>query len=261
MVYGTRVNTTILFVIPVFNEAKRWKESYFLQLASSMRVKADFLFVNDGSSDDSLDLVKAACEKSENFSFLTLDRNSGKAESIRQGFLFGISKGYSGVGFLDADGAFEAEDVIRIADLFVRKILEKGELQAIWSSRIALAGREIRRSKSRHLIGRVISKVIAGLSCPMPWDTQAGLKVFLVDDRFVSVTRDKFKTRWLFEVEIIQRHLRLFGNSIGIWEEPLDYWYDISGSKITVKQYLVISAEVLFIVYENFKLKLRVRRV
>lgn len=248
------MNSGILLVIPVFNEANRWNNDYFLRLASEVQGGADFLFVNDGSSDTTQILIEELCSKSGRFNFLVSERNLGKAESVRNGFLFGISKGYQGVGFLDADGAFHSVDVVKIVKLFSDKTSSNQEFKAIWSSRISLAGRSIKRSKLRHLFGRLISTLIVGGSGFMPWDTQSGLKIFMVDHNFVTIISERFRTRWFFEVELIQRHKKVFSINLNVWEEPLDYWSDIKGSKINLKQYFFIFAEVLFIVMKNFEL-------
>jgi hypothetical protein len=168
--------------------------------------------------------------------------------------LFGVSEGYQGVGFLDADGAFNSVDIAKIVMLFNEKTSSNQDIKAIWSSRISLAGRNIRRSGLRHLMGRLVSTLIRGFSGFMPWDTQAGFKIFLVDREFTTIISERFKTRWFFEVELIQRHFNLFGINLNVWEEPLDHWSDIKGSKINLKQYFLIFAEILFVVSKNFEL-------
>ena len=65
-----------------------------------------FLFVNDGSSDNTASVLEELRSKYPEFvTSLSLEENSGKAEAIRKGVL-SISQGnidYDYVGFMDAD--------------------------------------------------------------------------------------------------------------------------------------------------------------
>ena len=245
------MSKTILLLIPVFNEAPRWNEDYFISISTALSENVDILFLNDGSTDTSLEKIQVLCNKSEAFKFLSSARNAGKAETIRKGIIYGITHGYNLVGFMDADGAFEAGDVVRIMNVSAERILDSRKYQAIWSSRIKLAGRTIKRSGTRHFIGRLISNLIGVFSGNRPWDTQSGLKVFHLDDKFVQIVQTEFKTRWFFEVEIMQRYSQKFGIEFKVWEEPLDYWSDIRGSKINLGQYPRIFCEILFVFYGN----------
>jgi len=53
-------------------------------------------------------------------------------------------------GFVDADGAFNRIDVERILTEFDKYVMQS-HFDAVWSSRVALAGRSIDRQTSRHL--------------------------------------------------------------------------------------------------------------
>lgn len=74
-------------VIPVYNE-----ESSLLSLVERIReqlqqvyVRAEVLFVDDHSTDDSPSLLKAACAQNEGFRYLRLARNSGSHVAILAG--------------------------------------------------------------------------------------------------------------------------------------------------------------------------------
>ncbi len=64
----------------------------------------DFLFVNDGSSDNTASILKALSAKNDNFSFLDLKENQGKAGAIREGALsLQENNSYNFIGYFDAD--------------------------------------------------------------------------------------------------------------------------------------------------------------
>ena len=72
-------------VLPVYNEesgipALLGRLEKLLQ--NNKDVKAEIIFVDDHSTDDSPALLKAACEKSENYRYLRLARNSGSHVAI-----------------------------------------------------------------------------------------------------------------------------------------------------------------------------------
>jgi glycosyltransferase involved in cell wall biosynthesis len=103
-------------VVPVYNEELRWRSSYFNEIAALDKVK--LLFVNDGSQDGTISLIKQISEEFINVSYLDLENNSGKAEALRLGLLKLTSQPeIKLIGFLDADGAFAASDISRILKL------------------------------------------------------------------------------------------------------------------------------------------------
>jgi dolichyl-phosphate beta-glucosyltransferase len=247
------MGSEVLIVIPVFNEYERWDDHYFKSLPTDAPKGSRFIFVDDGSDDGSLDLIINFCESSESYSYISCEINGGKSEAVRIGMLQGVDAGYSGIGFLDADGAFEASDIARILYLFEEKCLGTNAWKAVWSSRIDLAGRNIVRNGKRHFIGRLISKIICMFIEDSPWDTQSGFKIFRVDNELKMVLNRPFRTKWFFEIEILQRYVAKFGSPLTIWEEPVNSWKDVKGSKIVLKRMPSIFLEILKIVYENYR--------
>jgi glycosyltransferase involved in cell wall biosynthesis len=248
------VDESILLVIPVFNEEKRWNEEYFLELASKSDNRLKYIFVDDGSTDNSKNLIRALCDKSDRFFYRFSDSNQGKGEAIRNGFSYGVTENYSGIGFLDSDGAFSTRDINRISTVFIEKCLKHDDFQAIWSSRISLAGRRIERSNRRHVLGRLISKIVSPFTSGIPWDTQSGFKIFKNNPGLRELVSQRFQSKWLFEIEMLQRYIVSSGTTMKIWEEPLDSWHDVKGSKIQGKQYVIILAEITLIFSRNLNI-------
>lgn len=72
---------TITLLIPAYNEAPVLPKlfSRLEQLAKSTpKYKFEFLFVNDGSRDDTLDIIKQEAAKNPKISYINLSRNFGK---------------------------------------------------------------------------------------------------------------------------------------------------------------------------------------
>ena len=95
-------NYDFTIVVPVYNEEEnmdRLKEilSSYVQFSS---VKSCVLFVNDGSTDNSKELMAEICQKYRNFFFISFARNAGLSAAIKAGFDLAQSPF---VGYIDAD--------------------------------------------------------------------------------------------------------------------------------------------------------------
>ncbi len=103
-------NYRFTILSPVFNE-----EGNIARLASeldaflkvSIEPSVCVLFVNDGSADASLELIKKECAQREHFYYLSLAKRSGLSGAIKAGFDYCCSE-Y--VGYIDADLQTAPED-------------------------------------------------------------------------------------------------------------------------------------------------------
>lgn len=231
-------------IVPCFNEASRWNDAYWRQLFELPDVH--WTFVDDGSTDGTAtQLARTAAHGPA--TVLTVWPNGGKAEAVRRGMLAALNDGTDGVGFMDADGAFHIDDVAYLIQSFRQHVLVGRDFDAVWSSRVALAGRGIERHASRHYIGRIVATILSQGEDQMPYDTQSGLKFFAPSDRFRQVLNEPFRTRWVFELEILSRWRASTGEHLRVWEEPLSQWQDIAGSKVRGVELLRIARELLVI--------------
>lgn len=252
-------NRSIGLVIPVYNEASRLDLTYLSEIAKIPELF--LLFVDDGSTDSSSDLLISNFEKFSNVEILKLDLNSGKSEAVRQGWLFfNRSEHREILAFLDCDGAFSLKDILRCIAK-AREILRSQEsankdsqlvgFEALWTSRLNIAGRSIERSRKRHVAGRIFTKIIGLVFKKLPWDTQSGLKFFINDKNFQSTIEERFITRWLFEIEILLRFENLNLRPYLIWEEVLDQWKDVGGSKIKASHTFLIFIQFLRLIRQH----------
>ncbi|MDO8308375.1 MAG: glycosyltransferase [Actinomycetota bacterium] len=225
-----------LIIVPCYNEQARWQPEYWREILEDVSIHV--LFVDDGSSDGTWDCIEAACSHPRARS-LRLERNVGKGEAVRLGLLAGLDERPDVIGYLDADGAFPSAEVIRLASEAQGMLLrEHPSFDAIWSSRVMLAGRDIHRRASRHYIGRLLTTAIYPLHGYDIYDTQSGFKLFRAAGPLRSCLTTPFATRWFPDVEILQRWMRTGGSQLRVWEEPVLGWQDIAGSKVNRKQYV-----------------------
>jgi len=93
---------TLTIIVPVYNEednlARVEKElSNYLDISSA---KASVLFVNDGSSDKSQEVILDICQRNQTFSYLSFKENRGLSAALKAGFDHVQS---DLVGYIDSD--------------------------------------------------------------------------------------------------------------------------------------------------------------
>jgi glycosyltransferase involved in cell wall biosynthesis len=233
-------------IIPCYNEAGRLNVPEFLEWAGRTH-DLHFLFVDDGSTDGTggiLDHLSRACPGQ--IRHITMERNRGKAEAVRRGFLESFDSGFEFIGYWDADLATPLETIRRFHEL-----LEVREVDGVIGSRVMLLGRHIRRNPFRHYLGRVFA-TCASLAIGLPvYDTQCGAKIFRNTERLRQVFRTPFRVKWTFDVEILARFLlleRVFGGPSTrdrFVEYPLERWDDVPGSKLKTGDFFRGAWEIL----------------
>lgn len=219
----------IRVVIPCFNEAARLKSEEFSQILTQS--SASLVFVNDGSSDKTLELLKVFREQYPGrVEIVNLIQNMGKGEAVREGLKFAIKNGASWIAYIDADMATPASEVLRIIGM-----IEGSPYKVFMGSRVRLLGTEIIRNPWRHYFGRVFATLASmTLKCPV-YDTQCGAKFFKVTDALKMSLQRPFMSRWIFDVELLGRLLKDGGYGIEDFKEvPLLIWRDVAGSKVTL---------------------------
>ena len=240
-----------LIVVPCFNEEDRLDASRFLEFVDT-EPQLDFLFINDGSTDNTKEILKAAAFKADRINVLTLKNNCGKAEAVRQGFITSIDKQFKYIGFWDADLATPLEEIGTLVE-----IAEKYRAKVVIGSRVKIMGSRIqRKSILRHYAGRVF----ATLSClwihENIYDTQCGAKVFLNDECLEQVFKEKFCVSWIFDLEVIVRYAiisRKHGRkTLDEWlvEVPLKRWDDVAGSKLRIGNYFFAGVDFCRLIYK-----------
>lgn len=229
----------IHLVIPCYNEAERLPQEAFVEFAIANDVQ--FIFVNDGSRDETLAVLQALCRRMpDRMDWLDLPQNQGKAEAVRQGFLKALEHGAEFIGFWDADLATPLDSVRDYMAVFD----EKPGLEMVFGSRVKLLGWDIERAKSRHYSGRVFATVVSTILRMPIYDTQCGSKIFKVTEGTPVVFGEPFLSRWVFDVEILAREQQRRWESPELprieevlFEMPLRAWRDVAGSKLKLRDF------------------------
>lgn len=250
------MQTTI--VVPCFNEAKRLDSEAFLGFIQQQGC-IRFLFVNDGSTDGTLQRLHALKERDPaRIDVLSLEKNSGKAEAVRQGMLRASERGAKYAAYWDADLATPLEEIPKF-----REILEDNpKLVLVMGSRIRLLGRDIERTATRHVLGRGFASA-ASLALKLKvYDTQCGAKMFRVSPEIRQVFSDPFCSRWIFDVELLARMIAQtqVGNLSPaeeiICERPVSRWKDVKGSKLKAFDFALAFKELL-VIFTKYRLGAR----
>lgn len=237
---------SITVVVPCYNEAARLPADAFRTFAEQ-HSKVRILFVNDGSTDDTELVLQDLAAERDQFATISLERNSGKAEAVRQGMLAAFSGGARYVGFWDADLATPLDDIPTFASL----LDSRPDIEMVFGARVNLLGRSIKRKAIRHYLGRVFATVASTMLGIAIYDTQCGAKLFRVSDNLVEAFQEPFISKWVFDVEIIARLLRSRRESdlppVGevIYEYPLQVWEDVAGSKIRQRDFIVVASDLM----------------
>lgn len=200
------------------------------------------MFVNDGSSDATELVIASLIRDHANAHTLTLSRNSGKAEAVRQGVLWALETADPDcVGYLDADLSTPVREFARL----VSRLDQQSELEIVMGSRIQRLGVRIRRNPLRHYLGRVAATAISLVLRLAVYDTQCGAKLFR-SSLATGIFSQPFQSRWLFDVELLARSRNRLGPDLlekVVLEEPLCEWLEKAGSKIRVRDLLRLPME------------------
>jgi glycosyltransferase involved in cell wall biosynthesis len=234
-----------LIIVPCYNEAARLEPQAFLDF-SKKHQHIHFLFVNDGSTDNTTEILNnMAIAAPGSITTHHLQRNSGKAEAVRQGFLRGFAMNPDVIGFLDADLASPLDT---IPELETALSMERKDIAM--AARVALLGRNIERNPARHYAGRAFATAASMILGLRVYDTQCGAKLFRVTNRLKKVFAAPFTVKWIFDVEILARFIISEKDgepkvcNICI-EYPLRTWIDKKGSKLRLKDFLTSGFDLL----------------
>jgi glycosyltransferase involved in cell wall biosynthesis len=223
-----------LVVIPCYNEAARLPVEDFTRFLADT-ADVGFVMVNDGSRDGTLGVLgNLAARHPDRVEVLDLQPNGGKAEAVRRGMLHALERGTRYTGYWDADLATPLSSILEF-----RNVLEaRPTVDWVIGARVRLLGRRIDRKLVRHWLGRVFA-TMASLVLKLPvYDTQCGAKLFRADQALAQVLQARFRSRWLFDVELIGRFVDVRRGEgepapgSRMVEVPLQAWIDVAGSKL-----------------------------
>jgi dolichol-phosphate mannosyltransferase len=102
-------NYGFTILVPVYNEEENiyLLEEKLQHFLPQSIYPACVVFVNDGSTDDSLNRIRKICERNSDFFYLSLEKNGGLSAALKAGIDFVFS---AYVGYMDADLQTDPED-------------------------------------------------------------------------------------------------------------------------------------------------------
>ena len=230
-------------MIPCFNEEHRLPAAEIIGFLDT-HPHASVCLVNDGSRDGTLAaLERLRGQRPDQVLVCNLDGNRGKAEAVRLGVLHAASvAGADLIGFWDADLSTPLDEVDRL----VEPLIADPRCQLSLGSRVKRLGSRIDRHLSRHVLGRIFAACASALLGLSVYDSQCGAKVFRA--AAVGVLFDEpFITRWLFDLEMLMRLRNRLGKA-GMettTEVPLKRWREVRGSKLSLRDMVVVPIELL----------------
>lgn len=248
MSIATVVADSVALVVPCCNEQHRLNRSEIDALADGAAVMV--ILVDDGSTDATLPLLRsiAASRAGGSVEVLALERNVGKGEAVRAGMRAALRSNPVWVGYLDADFATPATEMLRLIDV----ARSSSTVNAVLGSRVAMLGRQITRTPFRHYTGRVFATVASNVLGLVVYDTQCGAKLFRAGHVLDRALAEPFRSRWAFDVELLGRLIRHGFAATTFREEPLEIWHDRPGSKRSVRSSLHATA-TLWTVRRNLR--------
>jgi dolichyl-phosphate beta-glucosyltransferase len=200
-------HTTVCVILPVYNEHRLIRQTVAAVKAfAAASPDYSFLFVDDGSSDDTVALIQEAL-RSDNadgrVSLLSYARNRGKGYAIRAGVAMADAEM---VCFTDGDLAYSLDHLPELA-------LALRTHDVVIGSRGLVHRDDKNTSLPRRVLGWMFNK-LARVILNLPHrDTQAGLKGFRADAARRIFARQRL-LGFAFDVELVFL-ARRFGFSVG----------------------------------------------
>jgi len=209
-------------VVPGYNEAERLPRSlgHVLPWLEGSRRRFELILVDDGSRDDTLDVMRDWEAKHPKVRVASQRPNRGKGRALAVGV--GVSRGAL-VLVSDADFSTPIEELPKL-----EAALAVGTDVAIGSRARPGSQIEVPQPFYRVVGGRVLNVAIQVLALPGLWDTQCGFKLFrgdLARRVFVELKTDGFA----YDVEVLWR-ARKAGSRVA--EVPV-VWRHMEDSRVS----------------------------
>lgn len=242
----------VMIVVPCYNEELRLPVDQFQRFLAESPLS--FVFVDDGSRDKTIERLECLRQGREERVFvLALPENRGKAEAVRMGLNFALDRNAQYAGYWDADLATPLEAIPE----FMAVLAARPDLEMVFGARVKLLGRKVHRKSSRHYLGRVFATAVSVILRLPIYDTQCGAKLFRVGPRTRGLVAEPFRSRWVFDVELLARYIRQVGSAQAaaqrIYEFPLQAWEDIGGSKVKPHDFVTALRDVLWIYWKYMR--------
>ena len=225
-------------VIPAYNESRRIPLTLIDidKHLSTVNYSYEIIVVNDGSTDDTAQVVERFMKMIPNLRLVGYDKNIGKGNAVRVGML--EAKGKYRL-FMDADNSTSVDQFENMIKYF-----EEGYDVVICSRSHKESKLTPAQGGLRSLLGKGGNLFIQILVLPGIWDTQCGFKAFS-DTAAEKVFKLQRISGWGFDVEILALAKR-FGYKIK--QIPV-VWVNDTDSRVGASAYVSTLIETLRIRY------------
>lgn len=197
----------IALFIPCFNEAKRLDVSAFQDFILSQTGFIDFYFVNDGSRDNTSEIISEKLLFPGSSFLISTKKNLGKGNALVFSFSKVDLEKYDYVAFIDSDGDIPLNQVLKLHEMIKQE-----------NAHFAISNREFIQNFKIFDLRSYVSLLMVWLANSLIGykelikDTQCGCKMFrseLVKHCF----GEYFISDWLFDIEMFIRFRQQFVNS------------------------------------------------
>ncbi|MCK4669663.1 MAG: glycosyltransferase family 2 protein [Nanoarchaeota archaeon] len=223
-------------IVPAYNEEKSIKRKNpqkFYDFFKKHFKHFELVFVDDGSKDQTYNLLKEFAKGKKEVCVLTNGINRGKGYAVKHGFL--KAKG-DYMLFSDIDLATPSEEIFKLMPY-----TKKGYDVVIGSRVIKGAEIKVYQPLYRQLMGKAFNRIVQILAVPGVWDTQCGFKIF--SRRAVNaIVPWQTIDRWGFDVELLFLARK---NKYQIKEVPITWVNDEDSRLSTIKASYQMLSEVL----------------
>ena len=204
------------FLVPCYNCEKTITKNSkkLIKKVLSKKIKFEIIFINDGSTDKTLDKLKDIVSKNKNLSIISYKKNLGKSAALKSG----IKKSkYKILVFFDSDLPY-FEYLGKLVDLL------KGNENFVIIDRRSIKSK-VDKSKLnfyqifRFFISKIVNYITSNLLMNnFKGDTQSGLKGF-------KLTRDFKKQKFLSNKFFLDAEIMAFYNkkNIKFYSIPISY--------------------------------------
>jgi glycosyltransferase involved in cell wall biosynthesis len=192
------MESKLSIIVPAYNEAARIGATLvrMLQFADESKLNVEIIVVDDGSSDDTCEVVRSVAPDDQRLTLLKQPKNMGKGAAVKAGMLQA-----SGdlLLFSDADLSTPIEDVL----LLIEHLSDSCPI-AIGSRGLKASNLEVRQPFYREMMGRTFNRIVRMVLGVKIRDTQCGFKLFRRTEAKALFGAQKTQG-FAFDVEILFR--------------------------------------------------------
>ena len=218
-------NIFLSLVFPAYNEKDRLEKAIerTIKYFNSLKINYEIIIVNDGSKDNTFEIIKKIIEKNPNNNIIGVNyiKNGGKGYAVKTGMNY-VRGEY--ILMLDSDGATDIRDYEKLFN----EIKGNENSIAIGSRKILLEN--VERVWYRNIMGIVNNIIVQNIiGVKGIKDTQCGFKLFTRKSARI-IFKNLHIVRWAFDVDILYICKK---SNIIVKEVPVN-WKEIPGSKLVV---------------------------